>query len=68
MSSPLDLESLVIDWAKTMFDVTKSKEQAKINQDALQYSVNWKWVRIQHGEPGYKDATKPADPKSQVNI
>ena len=65
-SSPVDLEAIVIDWAKKMFDVTKSKEQGKINRDALQYTVNWKFTRTHHSEPEYSDVTKPADPKSQV--
>ena len=65
-SSPVDLEAIVIDWAKKMFDVTKSKEQGKINRDALQYTVNWKFTRTHHSEPEYSEVTKPADPKSQV--
>ena len=67
MSTPIDLEELVVEWAKTMFDMTKSKEQAKINKDALQYNVNWKWVRVHHSDAEYNDKAKPAQPKSQVS-
>ena len=67
MPLAVDFEREVIKWAKTIFEVTKTKEQAKIDKEALQYNVNWKHVNFDHKEPVYDDVTTPTDPKSQVS-
>ena len=62
----IDFEREVIKWAKLIFEVTKTKEQGKIDKEALQFNVNWKYVNFDHTEPIYDDVTKPTEPKSQV--
>ncbi|VDN01001.1 unnamed protein product [Thelazia callipaeda] len=37
----VDLEAVVINWAKQIFDVTKTKTEAKIKKKHLQYNINW---------------------------
>ncbi|ELU17582.1 hypothetical protein CAPTEDRAFT_225999 [Capitella teleta] len=62
----VDLQAIVTQWSKTMFDITKTKEQAKINRDHLQFHINWKRVKFTHSDPDYTDKQQAPEPKSQV--
>lgn len=62
----VDLGSIVTQWAKTMFDITKNKEQAKIHRDHLQFTINWNRVKFTHSDPDYTDKQRTPEPKSQV--
>ena len=61
-----NVEEIIKRWALDMFDVTKSKEQAKISKDSLMMTVDWKNVRFRHHPPEYTDVAQPPSPKAQV--
>ena len=62
----IDIEETIIGWAKEVFKITRSKEQARIKDDDLAYTVNWSRARIVHSEPEYSDKKQPVAPNSQV--
>lgn len=62
----VDLDTVVIQWAKTMFDTTKTKEQAKIHKDNLTFTINWNRVKVIHGDPDYDEKLHQSRPKSQL--
>ncbi|KAM3726783.1 GDSL esterase/lipase [Dirofilaria immitis] len=49
----IDLEVIVLNWAKQIFDVTKTKAEAKINKKFLQYNINWSHLFNESLEPIY---------------
>ena len=49
MENSVDLEDYVSEWAWQMFDVLKSKEEAKIPREHLILDIKWSKVRFQHG-------------------
>ncbi|OZC08191.1 hypothetical protein X798_04807 [Onchocerca flexuosa] len=49
----VDLEVIVLNWAKQIFDVTKTKAEAKINKKFLQYNINWSHLFNESLEPIY---------------
>ena len=65
-SDIVDLEEIVKNWALKMFEVTKTKEQARIGKENLSFDINWKGVRSQHGDAEFTDALAPPPPKAQV--
>ncbi|KAF1757143.1 hypothetical protein GCK72_013598 [Caenorhabditis remanei] len=52
-SDLIDLEEVVTNWAKTMFDVTKSKAEGKIKKKYLSYNINWTKLFQECSEPTY---------------
>ena len=62
----VDLGDIVNQWAKMMFDITKTKEQSRIHRDNLQFTTSWKRVKFTHSEPDYTEKQQPPQPKSQV--
>lgn len=53
MENSVDLEDYVTEWAWQMFDVLKSKEEAKIPKEHLVLDIKWSKVRFQHGKNYY---------------
>ncbi|VIO86120.1 Uncharacterized protein BM_BM2499 [Brugia malayi] len=49
----IDLEIIILNWAKQIFDVTKTKTEAKINKKFLQYNINWSHLFNESLEPTY---------------
>ncbi|MFH4977800.1 hypothetical protein AB6A40_004509 [Gnathostoma spinigerum] len=49
----VDLEEIVLNWAKQMFEVTKTKSEARINKKHLQYNINWSHLLNESLEPQY---------------
>uniref|UniRef100_A0A915BEU0 Uncharacterized protein n=1 Tax=Parascaris univalens TaxID=6257 RepID=A0A915BEU0_PARUN len=49
----VDLEALVINWAKQIFEVTKTKAEARISKKYLQYNINWSHLFNESLEPVY---------------
>lgn len=49
----VDLEEIVKRWAMEVFDITKTKEQARIPKDMLQWNINWKHVKFYFDQPRY---------------
>ena len=62
----VDLEDIVKKWAVQMYDMTKSKEQARIPKDHLVFNFNWKRIKFVHHEPEFHNPSKPTQPKSQI--
>ena len=62
----IDLDEIVKKWASTMYDITKSKDQARIPKDDLVFTVSWDRVHFTHNEPTFHEQKKPPSPKSQV--
>ncbi|KAM3728728.1 Dual-specificity RNA methyltransferase RlmN [Dirofilaria immitis] len=49
----VDLESIIRNWAKQIFDVTKTRDEAKINKKHLEYDINWSHLFTEYLEPRY---------------
>ena len=49
MAGFLDLEDYIMEWAHQMFDVLKSKDEAKTPKEHLDFQINWSKIRFQHG-------------------
>lgn len=49
----VDLEAIIRNWAKQIFEVTKTREEAKINKKHLEYNINWSHVFNECREPRY---------------
>ncbi|KAL3989635.1 hypothetical protein ACH3XW_28475 [Acanthocheilonema viteae] len=49
----IDLESIIRNWAKQIFEVTKTREEAKINKKHLEYNINWSHLFNEYLEPRY---------------
>uniref|UniRef100_A0A914VZS3 Uncharacterized protein n=1 Tax=Plectus sambesii TaxID=2011161 RepID=A0A914VZS3_9BILA len=49
----IDLEGIVLAWAKEMFRFTKTKEQGRIEKECLEFHVNWKYVIFEFESPSY---------------
>ncbi|CAI4225934.1 unnamed protein product [Auanema sp. JU1783] len=57
-SSPadlVDLEDIVISWAKFIFNATKSRTDAKIKSKYLCYNINWTKLMQESKEPQYNE-------------
>ncbi|PAV78376.1 hypothetical protein WR25_11970 isoform D [Diploscapter pachys] len=52
-SNLIDLEEIVLNWAKKIFDVTKSRSEAKIKKKYLSYNINWTKLFQESLEPTY---------------
>ncbi|CAB3409967.1 unnamed protein product [Caenorhabditis bovis] len=52
-SDMIDLEEVVTNWAKLIFDTTKSKSEAKIKKKYLSYNINWTKLFQECSEPIY---------------
>lgn len=62
-----DLEEIVRNWAMQMFDLTKTRDQAKIPKEHLQFTISWKRVKFVHKEPEYPETPKSSSiPKAQI--
>ncbi|VDO97121.1 unnamed protein product [Soboliphyme baturini] len=64
-----DLEALILRWARQIFDITKTKEQARIPKDFLEFTINWKQAKFHYGSPTYSGIPsfkKRHDPRCQV--
>ncbi|MCP3663285.1 MAG: ETX/MTX2 family pore-forming toxin [Gammaproteobacteria bacterium] len=48
-----DIEEIVLRWAMESFEYAKTREQAKISKDLLQYNINWKNVKFLFDSPSY---------------
>lgn len=61
---------IVTRWARTLFDLTKSKEQARVGKEFLLYNINWKHLRFHFDEPDFNiipwTANAQAGPKQSV--
>ncbi|WKY05362.1 hypothetical protein Q1695_005961 [Nippostrongylus brasiliensis] len=53
LANLVDLEEVVINWAKLIFDTTKSKAEAKIKKKYLSYNINWTKLYQESLEPEY---------------
>ncbi|VDM50878.1 unnamed protein product [Toxocara canis] len=49
----VDLEAIILNWAKQIFEVTKTRDEAKINKKHLQYTINWSHMFNECLEPHY---------------
>ncbi|CAG9540457.1 unnamed protein product [Cercopithifilaria johnstoni] len=49
----IDLELIIRNWAKQIFDVTKTREEAKISKKYLEYNINWSHLLNEYLEPRY---------------
>uniref|UniRef100_A0A1I7WE56 HTH_48 domain-containing protein n=1 Tax=Heterorhabditis bacteriophora TaxID=37862 RepID=A0A1I7WE56_HETBA len=52
-SNLVDLEEIVLTWAKLIFDTTKSKAESKIKKKYLSYNINWTKLFQESLEPEY---------------
>ncbi|TKR65119.1 hypothetical protein L596_025573 [Steinernema carpocapsae] len=59
----VDLEVIVRNWAKQIFEVTKTKAEAKISKKHLQFNINWSHILNESLEPTY---TKDGVPLEQI--
>ena len=63
----VDLDDVVKRWAIKMFDITKTKDQARIPKESLHFDISWKGVRVSHGEAEFDyDTLQIPPPKSQI--
>ncbi|CAJ0604339.1 unnamed protein product [Cylicocyclus nassatus] len=53
MAHLVDLEEIVLNWAKLIFDTTKSKAEAKIKKKYLAFNINWTKLFQESMEPEY---------------
>ncbi|EYB86711.1 hypothetical protein Y032_0274g1016 [Ancylostoma ceylanicum] len=53
MANLVDLEEIVLNWARLIFDTTKSKAEAKIKKKYLCYNINWTKLFQESMEPEY---------------
>ncbi|CAD6198975.1 unnamed protein product [Caenorhabditis auriculariae] len=49
----VDLEEIVLNWAKVIFDTTKTNKEAKIKKKYLSYNINWTKLFQESSEPTY---------------
>uniref|UniRef100_A0A0M3IG47 LIN-24 n=1 Tax=Ascaris lumbricoides TaxID=6252 RepID=A0A0M3IG47_ASCLU len=49
----VDLEAITLNWAKQIFEVTKTRDEAKISKKYLQYNINWSHAFNECLEPRY---------------
>lgn len=49
----IDLEAIVIAWARQMFDATKTKSESRINRKYLDYNINWRHLTVETRPPTY---------------
>ena len=66
----LDLEALVILWAKAVRSTTKESHPSlysQYEQEDLKYDIRWDKVKIHHHDPVFNDVKYPPSPKSQVS-
>lgn len=49
----VDLEQIVLNWAKQIFEITKTKAEAKIHKKHLQFNINWSHLLNECLEPRY---------------
>uniref|UniRef100_A0A158P8P7 Protein Simiate n=1 Tax=Angiostrongylus cantonensis TaxID=6313 RepID=A0A158P8P7_ANGCA len=49
----VDLEEVVLNWAKLIFNTTKSKAEAKIKKKYLAFNINWTKLYQESMEPEY---------------
>ncbi|VDN60379.1 unnamed protein product [Dracunculus medinensis] len=49
----VDLEAIVLNWAKQIFEITKNKNEARINKKHLQYNINWSHLFNECLDPTY---------------
>lgn len=49
----VDLEQIVLNWAKQIFDITKTKAEAKIGKKHLQFNINWSHLLNECLDPTY---------------
>ena len=64
-----DLEEMITRWAWEMWDITKTKEQARVQNQFLQFNINWKNVKFHFESPDYDIVPfvgKPTGPQSNV--
>ncbi|PIO62172.1 hypothetical protein TELCIR_16282, partial [Teladorsagia circumcincta] len=54
LANLVDLEEVVLNWAKLIFDTTKSKAEAKIKKKYLSYNINWTKLYQESMEPEYE--------------
>ncbi|XGW27347.1 hypothetical protein V3C99_007723, partial [Haemonchus contortus] len=54
LANLVDLEEVVINWAKLIFDTTKSKAEAKIKKKYLSFNINWTKLYQESMEPEYE--------------
>ncbi|KAK6751073.1 hypothetical protein RB195_002817 [Necator americanus] len=53
MANLVDLEEIVLNWAKLIFDTTKTKAEAKIKKKYLAFNINWTKLFQESMEPEY---------------
>ena len=68
MSTHVDLDEIVMNWAKEMFGITSknSKSLSKLSADELTFHVDWSRVNFKHAAPQFIDPVIPETPGSQV--
>uniref|UniRef100_A0AAF5PJR3 LIN-24 Like family member n=2 Tax=Wuchereria bancrofti TaxID=6293 RepID=A0AAF5PJR3_WUCBA len=49
----VDLELIIRNWAKQIFEVTKTRDEAKINKKYLEFNINWSHLFNEYLEPRY---------------
>uniref|UniRef100_A0A1I8AHX0 Uncharacterized protein n=1 Tax=Steinernema glaseri TaxID=37863 RepID=A0A1I8AHX0_9BILA len=62
----VDLEVIVRNWAKQIFDVTKTKAEAKISKKHLQFNINWSHMLNESLEPTFTRDGVPTDQSRQA--
>jgi len=62
----IDLEQIVLQWAKKIFDVTKTKSEGKVKKKHLQYNINWSHMLSETLEPIY--TVDGVDNRSRVSL
>lgn len=68
MSNHVDLEEIVVLWARQMFEITRtnSKNLSKLVADELNFNVDWQRVNFQHSTPEFINPVIPETPGSQT--
>jgi hypothetical protein len=49
----IDLEAIIITWARQMFDITKTKIESRIARKHLDYNINWRHLLVETCAPVY---------------
>lgn len=49
-----DLEDIVKRWAGEVYEITKTKDQARIPKEAIMFNINWKQVKFHFDDPKYE--------------
>ncbi|CAJ0569788.1 unnamed protein product, partial [Mesorhabditis spiculigera] len=52
-SNLVDLEEIVMNWSRVVFNATKSKQEAKIKKKYLSFNINWTKLFQESMEPDY---------------